>query len=122
MWSLKKACILLDCLCFMEDVQISSIRRGIVIRDKIVVVIIHREAQSASAPYLEANKALVLPAGIAVRIKDTPVSIGRDEKPGRRNGVQSGRRKRAFPKSGNMVYFFIASAQNKIEGGYELCT
>ena len=29
-----------------------------------------------SAPYLEAKRALVLPAGIPVRIRETPLSIG----------------------------------------------
>ena len=49
---------------------------GIVIRENSVLVSKHFDAYTGSDPYFSARSAVVLPAGIAVRITAHPVMIG----------------------------------------------
>ena len=49
---------------------------GIVIRENSVLVSRHFDAYTGSDPYFSARSAVVLPAGIAVRITAHPVMIG----------------------------------------------
>ena len=57
-------------------IHIKNIKIGTVIRERMVVVTTHREAKSALPPYFTAKSALVVPAGIPVRMRDTPARRG----------------------------------------------